>query len=134
MSKYTLRVNALLRKTHRFVTQRQFRLALEYLYWWFEKEEKPTDLDDRIRELQSLHRVLSKGEDIDASKRMRELVGTGAAVWLKAVIIDAESFQRQNPDGIWLKQTSAEFFLEYARCRLGQLRSADQDRAAASRN
>ena len=122
MSKYKGRINTVMQKTHRFVSHEDFCLARDYLQWWFDQEAKPTDLDEKMNELISLHEDLNKKNDPVALARFREILGSGAAIWLKASIADAEDFCRRYPVGVWFQKNLGDFYLKYAKCRRDYLR------------
>ncbi len=115
MSKYNARITVMVRKTHQFVSHKELCRTCDYLKDWFDRSDKPPDLEKKVIELLELNQEILQSNDPVRIDLYRKTVRDHPAIWLKSIIPEVDSFCEYNQNGIWLEKVVAEFFKNYAK-------------------
>jgi hypothetical protein len=110
MSRFDRRINAVIRKTHDWISVEDYSLIREYWKELFDKELKPDDFDEKVKELARLDREFHPVSNPSPRIRVEEIINSSQALrwWFLLTWIEDEC--ERFPKGCWkLKSFGAGF-------------------------
>jgi hypothetical protein len=105
MTKFESRINRLIMKTHNFISNEDYCLLRDYFQSRFDEEEKPPDLDEKVKLVDELYDQYRQSKDPQIEAKMREIVESCIAIELQRVIPWTIENCSRYPRGIWLPKS-----------------------------